>query len=338
MDLKVNGKTFRDMEKAVLHEHIIRQEKHKEKLKTLSAPDIYLWDKPTSHAYVYTLYGHEMYLTYLRYSIMSLRLSDPSAKIIVFAESKIWERAVEELKHLVFEHDIKFVNGDAATYKQVVVCHPALQWHRQVTFVDADLFFVHDKGQVMSKIRWEIQELLNRNNTSFVWAFGRTEEPDISHTFMHKRGRVGTTNPDTYVWDLEEQLDYDVTNMLETEKVWNISYIFSCHPKALATPEYKAWAMYSMFNNNHCDETVWYLWAKKNNWKNYHMSTHFKDLIDISSTKADTKKDLLLFQPMFTDTMTSKTHRRWQTFLTILEIENKYKEFIEHERLQHKQV
>lgn len=337
MDLKVDGRTYRNMEKAVLHEHLIKQEKHREELKTLSAPDIYLWDKPTNHAYVYTLYGHEMYLTYLRYSIMSLRLSDPDARIIIFAESNIWEKAVEELKHLVFEHDIKYVNGVAATYKQVVVCHPALQWHKQITFVDADLFFVHDKNQTMSKVKYELAGMLNRNPNSFVWAFGRTEKPDVSHTFMHRRGREGTTNPDTYVWDLEEQLDYDISGFLEKETTWNISYIFSCNPKALVTPAYKEWAMYSMFNNNLCDESIWYLWAKKHKFKNYHMSTHFQDILDISSVKHTTDKELLLFQPMFTDTMTTKVHRRYTTFLTILELENKYREFI-HDRVQQRQV
>ena len=108
MDLKKNGAKARELEKSVLYDHIIRQEKYREELKTLSAPDIYLWDKPTTHAFVYTLYGHEMYLTYLRYSIMSLRIVCPNANIIVFVEAEMWQKAKDELKHLVFEHGYTF--------------------------------------------------------------------------------------------------------------------------------------------------------------------------------------------------------------------------------------
>lgn len=335
MDLKKDGRKVRELEKSVLHDHIIRQEKYREELKTLSAPDIYLWDKPTTHAFVYTLYGHEMYLTYLRYSIMSLRIVCPNANIIVFVEKELHEKAVAELKHLVFEHEIHFVNGTAACYKQVVLCHTRLQRFKSITFVDADLFFLGKSGS-FNDIQNDIKDMLNRNPKSYIWAFARKEHPNVSHTFMHKRGRIGSTTPDTYVWDMEEALGMDFIDIIEKDTIWNISYIFSCSPKALVTDEYKAWAMYSMYNNNLCDETIWYLWGKKRKYKNYYM-THWEKHMDISSTEWWTDKPLLLFQPMFTDTMNQYIHRKMETLMKILEIEDKYREFI-YDRLQHEQV
>ncbi len=335
--LKVNGQKYRELEKNVLNEAILGHEKYYEELKTLSAPSIYLWDKPYDHAFVYTLYGHEMYLTYIRYSIMSLRVVCPNAKIVIFVEAEMWQKAKDELKHLVFEHDIKFVNGKAACYKQVIACHSELQRFKVCTFVDADLFFLGNEDGTMYQVTRDLKILLMNRPDAFVWAFARKEMPDISNTVMHRRGRIATTTPDTYIWDMEEELDYDIVGLIETQKIWNISYIFSFCPKKLVTPEYKSWAMYSMFNNNHCDETVWYLWGKKNDYKNYHWSTHFKDYLSISSTTHKSDKKVHLFQPMFTDTMQTKTHRKFETMLAILEIESKYRRLI-NDRLQQQQV
>ena len=65
--------------------------------------------------------------------------------------------------------------------------------------------------------------------------------------------------------------------------------------------------------------------------------THWNKHLDISSTEWWTDKPLLLFQPMFTDTMNTYTHRKMETLLKILEIEDKYREFI-YDRIQHEQV
>ena len=331
--LKLNGKGIRDLEKNVLHEEITRSEKNKEWIKYHSIVPK-LWDRPRLNAYVYSLYGHEKYLTYIRYSIMSLRLVHNDAKIIVFAEESLWARAKEELKHLVFEHDIIFVKGIGACYKQVLACHYILRDYRTCTFVDADLFFLSDKVDTFRPELAKVTELLKNNPKAFVWAFGRKESPNVNDTVMYKRGREETLWPHTYIWDMEDALGLDIVDLLENETLWNISYIFTFSPRAL-TDEYKAWAMWSMFNNNMCDETVWWLWSKKHNWKAYYWNTHL-DKVSISS-RTHEGKEIHLFQPMFTDDLEKKVHRRYQTFMAILEIENKYKEFI-HERLQHEQI
>jgi len=109
--LKPNASLLRVLEKTILHDEIILQEKHKEALKDTPITNV-LWDKPYNHAFLYTVYGNEIYLTYLRYSIMSLRMVSPACKIMVFVESKLWRKAKEELKGLLFDHDIVRVNGE----------------------------------------------------------------------------------------------------------------------------------------------------------------------------------------------------------------------------------
>jgi hypothetical protein len=330
--LSPDGNKARELEKSVLNDHILRSEKHYEELKTIPITNT-LWDRPVNHAFVYTLYGDEMYLTYLRYSIMSLRLVAPDCKIIVFAEAKIWARAKQELKHLMFEYDIIYVNGTAACYKQVIACHRLLKDYKQATFLDADLFFLGKKGSLTRPLSI-IKHMINNDPESFVWAFSRQEKPNVSHTFMHKRGRSKTLHPHTYAWDIEEELGMELQDLLETDTIWNISYIFTFSPRAIQTDAYKAWALYTLLDNNHCDESCWYLWGKKHKWKNYSWYRDVKEYVSISSTTHQSEKDLHLFQPMFTDTLETKTHRKQETFMAILEIENKYREYIKDDRIQ----
>lgn len=326
MELKPSGNKLRQVEKEILHNEIIKTEKHYEELKTKSIVPL-IWDKPYKHAFIYTLYGNESYLTYLRYSIMSLRLAMPDAKIVVFAESKIWRKAQQELKHLMYEHDIVFVNGETACYKQVIACHTLLKDYTWCTFVDADLFFLTKPNTdgLRNALR-KVKIHLDKCPESFVWAFSREEKPNISHTFMHKRGRELTVRPHTYAWDLEEETGVSIPEIIEKNKVWNISYIFSFSPKSLQTDEYKAWALYSLLDNNHCDESIWYIWSLKKNWGSNYWS-ECKGL-SISSTTHESNENIHLFQPMFTDTLDKKIHRRPETFLAIIEIEDKYREFI----------
>lgn len=332
--IKLNGKGIRDLEKNVLHEEITKSEKNKEWLKYHSIVPK-LWDRPRLHCYAYSLYGDEKYLTYLRYSIMSLRMVHNDAKIIVFAEEKLWAKAREELKHLIFEHDIIFVKGVGACYKQVLACHYILKDYKHCTILDADLFFLSKKNDSFRQYLNIVKDLINKNPKSFVWAFGRKETPNVNDTVMYKRGREETLWPHTYIWDMEEEMDMDIVELLEKETLWNISYIFSFSPKQLQSDKYKAWAMWTMFNNNMCDETCWWLWSKKYNWKAFYWNNVNKNLSIDSKTHEG--KEVHLFQPMFTDELEKKIHRRYQTFMAILEIENKYKEFI-HERLQHEQI
>ena len=56
--------------------------------------------------------------------------------------------------------------------------------------------------------------------------------------------------------------------------------------------------------------------------------------LSISSTTHESNKDVHLFQPMFTDSLKTKTHRKQETFMAILEIENKYREYIKDDRIQ----
>lgn len=332
--LKPNSRIVRHLEKLILHEELTKQEKHKDEIKSLPITST-LWEKPYKHSFLYTIYGEEMYLTYVRYSIMSLRLAMPDAKIMVFVEAELWQEAKRELKGLLFDYDIVRVVGKAACYKQVIACHALLKDFSTCTFVDADLFFFGKENSLIKPLR-KVKTLLENNPKSFVWAFGRNETPNVSHTFMHKRGREETLRPHTYTWDLEEEIDIDIQDLIEQETIWNISFIFSFSPKALQTDEYKAWALYSMFDNNMCDETNWWLWSKKHNWKAYYWGTDLDD-IAISTTSHESTKEVHLFQPMFTDDLQRKTHRKYETFMAILEIENKYKEFI-NERLQQQQV
>lgn len=327
-----DGDKVRDVEKTILSDHILRSEQHYEELKTLPITKT-LWDRPTYHTFIYTLYGDEMYLTYLRYSLMSLRLVMPDCKVMVFAEAKIWEKAKQELKHLLFEHDIIYVNGTAACYKQVIACHRLLKDYKQATFLDADLFFLGSRGSLTKPLH-SIKKLINNNPKSFVWAYARKEIPNVSHVFMHKRGRAKTLHPHTYAWDIEEELDMELQDLLESDDTWNISYIFSFSPKGIQTDAYKAWALYSLLDNNHCDESCWYLWGKKHKWKNYYWNTHTEQYLSISSTTHESSKDVHLFQPMFTDSLKTKTHRKQETFMAILEIENKYREYIKDDRIQ----
>jgi len=332
--LQPNGNGLRYLEKRILHEELVRQEKYKDVIKSKPIADT-LWDKPYTHSFVYTIYGEEMYLTYIRYSIMSLRLVMPDAKIMVFVEAELWQEAKRELKGLLFDYDIVRVVGKAACYKQVIACHALLKDFKYCTFVDADLFFFGKENSLIKPLR-KVKNIFSTYPESFVWAFGRNETPNVSHTFMHKRGREETLRPHTYTWDLEEEIDIDIQDLIEQETIWNISFIFSFSPKALQTDEYKAWALYSMFDNNMCDETNWWLWSKKHNWKTYYWGTNLDELT-ISTTSHESTKEVHLFQPMFTDDLQRKTHRKYETFMAILEIENKYKEFI-NERLQQQQV
>lgn len=335
MELKPSGNKLRQVEKEILHNEIIKTEKHYEELKSKSIVP-FIFDKPYKHAFIYTLYGNDSYLTYLRYSIMSLRLAMPDAKIMVFAESKIWKKAQQELKHLMYEHDIVFVNGETACYKQVIACHTLLKDYTWCTFVDADLFFLaKPKTDGLRTALRKVKIHLDKCPKSFVWAFSREEKPNISHTFMHKRGRELTVRPHTYAWDLEEETGVNIPEIIEKNKVWNISYIFSFSPKSLQTDEYKAWALYSLLDNNHCDESIWYIWSLKKNWSSNYWS-ECKGL-SISSTTHESDENIHLFQPMFTDTLDKKIHRRPETFLAIIEIEDKYREFI-NGRLQQQQV
>lgn len=331
--LKPSGETVRYLEKSILHDELVKQEQYKEEIKNKPLTP-YLWDRPYNHGFLYTIYGEEMYLTYVRYSIMSLRLvlHHNNSKIMVFVEANLWKKAKEELKGLVLEHDIIRVEGKAACYKQVIACHTLIKDFEYCTFVDADLFFL-GKENSMNKPLAEVTKLLINNPTSFVWAFSRGETPDVSHTFLHKRGRIQTLRPDTYTWDLEEELDIDVDELIHREKVWNISFIFSFCPKRLQTDEYKAWALYSMLDNNMCDESIWWLWSKKHNCKAYYWGHPGVPDISISTVTHESKENLHLFQPMFTDNLTEKIHRRYETFMAILEIENNYREFI-NDRIQ----
>jgi len=325
--LKPNASLLRVLEKTILHDEIILQEKHKEVLKDTPITDV-LWDKPYNHAFLYTVYGNEIYLTYLRYSIMSLRMVSPQCKIMVFVEAKLWRKAKEELKGLLFDHDIVRVNGEAACYKQVITCHTLIKDFKWCTFVDADLFFLGEVNSLDDSL-YRVKKLLSNNPYSFVWAFGRKESPNVSHTFMHKRGREDTLRPHTYAWDLEEELDMDIETLIETEKVWNISFIFSFCPKVVQTDDYKSWVLYSLLDNNMCDESIWWLWSKKKKWKSYYWGLDLPNL-SISSETHESDKKVHLFQPMFTDTMQTKTHRKYETFMAILEIEDKYKEWVEN--------
>lgn len=329
--LKANASLVRVLEKTILHDEILLQEKHKEAIKNTPIVQ-FLWDKPYNHCFLYTVYGSEIYLTYLRYSIMSLRLVAPRCKIMVFVEAKLWEKAKEELKGLLFEHDIVRVNGEAACYKQVITCHTLIKDYKSCTFVDADLFFLGKVDSLKSSLL-EVKRLLGNNPFSFVWAFGRKETPNVSHTFMHKRGREDTLRPHTYTWDIEEELDMDIETLIEKEKVWNISFIFSFCPKALQTDAFKSWALYSLLDNNMCDESIWWLWSKKQKWNSYYWGLDLPSL-SISTTTYESDKQVHLFQPMFTDTMQTKTHRRYETFMAILEIEEKYIEWAENASIQ----
>ena len=326
--LKPSAKTMRHLEKSILYDELVNQESHKEEIKNKPLVPL-LWDRPFNHGFIYTIYDEEMYLTYVRYSIMSLRLVHHynNSKIMVFVEGKLWEKAKKELKGLLFDHDIVRVEGKAACYKQVIACHPLIKDFEFCTFVDADLFFL-GKQNSMNKPLTEVKNLLLNNPTSFVWAFSRKETPDVSHTFLHKRGREGTLRPHTYTWDLEEELEIDVEDLIHTENTWNISFIFSFCPKRLQTDEYKAWALYSMLDNNMCDESIWWLWSKKHNCKAYYWGNPGIPDLSISTTTHESKEKLHLFQPMFTDTLTKKIHRRYETFMAILEIENNYRDFI----------
>lgn len=329
--------------KRILANHLTYQEEHREYISTNYADYMdYLKDgvytfhqgvEEVPHAFVYCIYGDRCYLEYARYSIMSLRLAMSRAKIYIYVEEDLYWDAWLQLKPFVLEDDIICLHGKTTCYKHVVACDRALQKYTAVTFIDADLFFII-KDPTKCDILWQLDrvflETFSMEPKQMMWAFGRKEHPNVAHTFMHKRGREATRYKDKYIWDLEEILDINVQKLIQKENIWNISYIFTFCPKALITPEYQAFVQNSQFTWNHCDESHWWLWGKKEKFLNTYWNFIFEHYLTISSETEKSDKNVHLFQPMFTDTLHTKTHRKEETLAAILNIEKQYKEHIDN--------
>jgi len=338
--LSVGGRDLWLANKRVLADHILAEEKYRDYIHNNSEDYKKFLKEPVdhhhqgevdySHVWVYCIYGSRMYVDYARYSIMSLRVGQPKAKIFVYVEEQLYWEAWRDLRPFIPEEDIICVHGKTTAYKHVVACDRALRKYLAVTFVDADLFFII-KNPLNCGALWNMDitmiHIFSEYPKRMMWAFARDEKPNVSHTFMHKRGREATRYKDSYTNDLEEVLDISVQDLIKTENIWYISYIFSFCPKALITPEYQAFVQHSQFTWNHCDESHWWLWGKKEKFENLSWN-RLRD-ISVSSTTHKSDKNVHLFQPMFTDTLDTNTHRKEETLEVILNIEKQWKDILD---------
>lgn len=257
--------------------HLFNASKRLDQWKTLNDGKFYLseklnpWIAPTplhhqndssrSICVVYTLWQEKKYLSYLKYSLISLMIStdvNQISDILIFTDESTHSIVKGCLDNIISEDCI--VMMDFTPFKYGVITHPRLKEYEQIVLMDTDLFIM-GKHDLFSKI----QNYYNTTENRKIFMMP-TEEKAQKVFWDRKKNLCKSLNDEEYL-----QFYIDNTGEAATyfrDSNWWISPMVIYNNRYhFREPDYARYVFENLWNRQMCDETVFIMWAQKENYK-----------------------------------------------------------------------
>lgn len=263
---------------------------------------------------VYSIWEEHRYISYLKYSLMSLISSTDvraRADIIIFiSENLFW--AIKCLEGLVSAESFVVVK-DVKALKYTLPTHPRLQKYSHVMMVDADAFFV-GRSLVFQEIENFYSDPKRRRAL-----FMMSDKLEASSVFWtRKKDLCKSLDEEAYEMLFRKRIGDENYEQMMSQKWW-ISCVMIFTQEHFREESFFSFMIEQMWFNQMCDETVFISWAAKRGYQIEDTERFFK-CFDRYTPRPD---QLVLYHPIVGENTTSPSNEE-----LISEIEKRYENLI----------
>jgi hypothetical protein len=221
------------------------------------------FNKPENKiAIVYTIWYEKRFISYLKYSLLSLIVSTDVSEIgdiVIFVTDEIYETSINCLENLVDKKCFVKIE-DFNPFKYGVITHPILEKYDQIVLLDADAFIIGRRNLLTN-----IKEHFERDDSKI---FMMPCTLDANYLFWDRKQYLckGIEN-ENYLDFFYKYADREkINSYLENEKWWLSPIVIYNNRKHFKEPGFEKYALQNIWHRQMCDETVFIMWALEHDY------------------------------------------------------------------------
>jgi hypothetical protein len=210
---------------------------------------------------VYTLWEERNYLPYLKYSLMSLLISTDvkrESDILIFVTEDLYQVAINNLGNLISEECFVKME-DFKPYKYGVITHPCLTKYEHIMLLDSDLFFI-GRRDIFTLIKSYYRQPGQEKSLFMI----RDVHSSKEIFWSRKKDLCKTLSKEEYIPFFQKHCGEAADQLLKPGNWWWLSPMVIYNNRYhFREKGYGDYVIDNLWHRQMCDETVFLMWAQK---------------------------------------------------------------------------